>query len=153
MLLHLEKYDYTILYKPRKEMVLADCLSQFPSRKEYTPKYSQHTLCTRQIEHSQRSCRERFHTQHIYRLTLNGWPYGIQEVPRIACHFWGTWDELTIENGILLKGERVCIPPELYERMLSDLHGNHRENKKMRHLSQTTVYWPGIDTDIADYVN
>ena len=23
----------------------------------------------------------------------------------------------------------------------------------MRHLSQTTVYWPGIDADIADYVN
>ena len=37
MLLHLQKYDYTIVYRPGKEMVLADCLSQFPSRKEYMP--------------------------------------------------------------------------------------------------------------------
>ena len=89
----------------------------------------------------------------IYRLTLNGWLDRIQEVPRIACHFWGTQDELTVENGILLKGHRVCIPPELYERMLSDLHSNHRGTEKMRHFSQNTVYWPGIDADIADYVN
>ena len=88
----------------------------------------------------------------MYMLTLNGWPDRIQEVLRIACHFWDTWDELTIENGILLKRDRVCIPPELYERMLSDLHGNHRGIEKMRHLSQTTVYWPGIEADIADYV-
>ena len=47
----------------------------------------------------------------------------------------------------------MCIPPELYERMLSDLHGNHRGIEKMRHLSQHTVYWPGLDADIANYVN
>ena len=37
--------------------------------------------------------------------------------------------------------------------MLSDLHGKHRGIEKMRHLSQHTVYWPGLDADIADYVN
>ena len=55
----------------------------------------------------------------------------------IACHFWGTRDELTIENGLLLKGNRLCIPPELYERRLGDLQTNHRGIEKMRHLSQT----------------
>ena len=48
----------------------------------------------------------------------------------------GTRDELTVENGVLLKGDRVCTPPELYERMLSDLHGNHRGIEEMRHFSQ-----------------
>ena len=89
----------------------------------------------------------------IYRLTLNCWPDRVHEVPRIAHHFWGTCDELTVENGILLKGDSECIPPELYERMLSALHRNHRGIEKMRHLSQNTVYWPRLDTDIANYVN
>ena len=66
----------------------------------------------------------------VYRLTLNGRPNRIQEVPRIACNFWGTQDELTFENGILLKGNRVCIPPELYERMLSDLHETTEELRR-----------------------
>ena len=30
MLLHMQKYDYTIQYKPGKEIVLAKCLSHFP---------------------------------------------------------------------------------------------------------------------------
>ena len=34
MLLRLQKYDYNIIYKPGKEMILADRLSRFPSRRE-----------------------------------------------------------------------------------------------------------------------
>ena len=37
MLLCLQKYDYTIQYKPGKEMIMADCLSHFPLRKESMP--------------------------------------------------------------------------------------------------------------------
>ena len=43
----------------------------------------------------------------VCRLTLNGWPDRVHEVPRIARQFWGTRDELTIESGILLKGDSV----------------------------------------------
>ena len=64
----------------------------------------------------------------VYRLTLNGWSNRIQEVPHIAHHFRSTRDKLTIENVVLLKRDSVHTP-ELYERMLSDLHNNqkHRE--------------------------
>ena len=158
MLLHLQKYDYTIVYRPGKEMVLADRLSQFPSRKEYMPIELHQNIHNVHFEPDRLNIvrgaieRDPIHST-IYRLTLNGWLDRVHEVPRIACHFWGTQDELTVENGILLKGDRVCIPPELYERMLSDLHGNHRGIEKMRHLSQHTVYWPRLDADITDYVN
>ena len=30
MLLHMQRYEYTIKYKPGKERVLANCLSHFP---------------------------------------------------------------------------------------------------------------------------
>ena len=131
MLLHLQKYDYTRVYKTGKEMVLADYLSQFPSRKEYMPIELHQNIHNIHFEPDRLNIvrgaveRDPIHST-IYRLTLNGWLNRSQEIPRIACHFWGTWEELTVENGILLKGDRVCIPPELYERMLSDLHGNHR---------------------------
>ena len=139
-------------------MVLADGLSQFPSRKEYMP------IELHQNVHNMHFAPDKLNIvrgavesnpihRTVYRLALNGWPNRIQEVPRIAHHFCSTQDELTIENGILLKGDRVCIPPELYKRMHSDLHNNHRVIEKMRHLSQNTVYWPRIDADITDYVN
>ena len=89
----------------------------------------------------------------VYKLTLNGWPERVKEVPHITCYFWGTRDELTIGNGILLKEDRVCIPHELYKRTLSDLYGKHKGIEKMRHLSVTNIYWSRMDANIADYIN
>ena len=85
-------------------------------------------------------------------MTLNGWPNRIQDVPHLACHFWGLGDELTIEEGVLLKDNRVCIPPELYDRTPYDLHDSHQGIEKMTHTAKANMYWPGIDADIADYV-
>ena len=54
----------------------------------------------------------------------------ISEVPRIARHFWGARDEVTIEEGILLKGDCICIPLELYDRPLNELHNVHLGTEK-----------------------
>ena len=88
----------------------------------------------------------------VYRMTLNGWPNRIHDVPCLACHFWSLRDELTIEDGVLLKGNRVCIPPELHDRTLYDLHDSHQGIEKMTHIARANMYWPGIDPNIADYV-
>ena len=73
-------------------------------------------------------------------------------VPRIAQHYWGTWDELSIEASILLKGDHICTPPELLNRTLADLHSTHQRLEKMQALASEAVYWPSIDVDITDYV-
>ena len=76
----------------------------------------------------------------------------MEDVPHIACHFWGTKDELTIDEGILLKGNRICIHPELYPRTLHDMHYSHQGVEKMTHLERAHIYWPGIDAEIIEYV-
>ena len=68
----------------------------------------------------------------VYCLTLRGWPDHVQDIPHVARHFWGTRDELSIDNGLLLKGTRVCIPPELPKRTLADLHGAHQGVNRMQ---------------------
>ena len=83
---------------------------------------------------------------------MNGWPDRIQNVPCIAAYFLGSRDELTIEDGILLQGNRIFIPSELYERTFHDLHDNHKAVEKIQHFARAHVYWPGIDVDILDYV-
>ena len=75
-----------------------------------------------------------------------------RNVPCLEHHFWGTRDELTVEDGVLLKGNRICIPTELYDMALHELHGSHQSIEKMIHFARSNIYWPGIDADIADYV-
>ena len=88
----------------------------------------------------------------VYRVTLNSWPNRVQDVPCISRHFWSLKDELTIEDGVLMKGNRVCIPPELHDRTSYDLHDSHQGIEKMTYIARVNVYWPGIDADISDYV-
>ena len=104
------------------------------------PKHTQLILYTRKFNIVRGAVRRDPIHSTMYTLTLNGCADRIQEVPHIACHFWGTRDELTIENGVLLKGRQSVHSPELYERTLGELCNNCRGIEKMRHLSQTTIY-------------
>ena len=51
-----------------------------------------------------------------------------------------------------MKGNHICIPPELYDRSLLELHEMHLGIEKMQHRARATLYWPEIDGDIAEYV-
>ena len=157
LLLCMQKYHYTIQYKPNKDMILANCLSWFPSAKE-----SLLIHIHQNIQHVQLSTHEHDGVwgviKHdlvystLYQLTLRGWSDNLQLIPRIKWHYWGPWDELSIEASILLKGDYICIPPELLDRTLADLHGAYQGIEKMQTLTWDAVYWPGIDANIADYV-
>ena len=128
-------------------MVLAGCLSHFPSNTNYLP-----IPLAQNIQHVQLSTADLVYST-IYSLTLRGWPDRVQDVPCISRHFWGARDELSINNGLLLKGTRVCILPEVLKRTLADLHGAHLGVDRMQAQAREAVYWPGIDADIADYVS
>ena len=88
----------------------------------------------------------------VYHLTLRGWPECRQQVLRIARHVWGAWDELSIEASLLLKATQVCVPQELLNCALVDLHGPHQGIDKMQAQARKAVYWPSINADIVNYV-
>ena len=82
---YIYKDVYTMQYKPGKEMVLADCLSHFPSRTENMPiklhQNIQNIYFTPDKLKVVRVAEEKDPIHNtMYRLTLNGWPERIQEV-------------------------------------------------------------------------
>ena len=54
-----------------------------------------------------------------YHVLLNGWPNHICQVLGSSR---GIQDNLSTEDGILTKGDYICIPPELFDHTLKDLH-------------------------------
>ena len=117
-------------------MILPDSLSRFPSRSENLSielhHNIQHVTFTNDKIKIIRGATQRDPILYaVYCITLNEWPNRFNEVPHIACQFWHARDELTIDNRLPLKGDRVCIPPELYQRMFSNLHEGHKGIEKM----------------------
>ena len=123
MLLCLQKYDYTIQYIPGQNMVLPDRLSRFPSPCNNLPTELHQNIHALNF-HPDRLLIIQGAIEHdpihlaVYRMTFNGWPNRVHDVPHLAHQLWSLRDELTIDDGVLLKGNHVCIPPELHDRTL-----------------------------------
>ena len=58
--------------------------------------------------------------------------------------------EITIQNGILLRGQRVIIPKKLQPHLLQELHSTHVGIVKMKALARNYCYWKNIDSDIEN---
>ena len=112
MLLHLQQYDLIIMYRPGKEMLLADALSHLPSRTNTEIKLDLRVNAISTFPFSQR-CLTKIAAETqwdpilsmVHRLTLNGWPDRQGRVPRAARFYWSFRDKLSINGNLLTMGE------------------------------------------------
>ena len=61
-------------------------------------------------------------------------------------------DELTIQNGILIKGMKVVIPQALKHEMIKRTHSSHLGIEASLRKARDMIYWPGMNADIRDFI-
>ena len=156
LLLRLQPFDCKIKYRPGKEMLLPDALSRLPSTENtqihLDLRIEHHGFTTARIQQISTETQEDPILGLVYQFTLDGWPHRRNRVPRIARRYWDQRDELSTDHGLLMKGPRIVIPTVQRERTLGNLHVGHQGITAMQQMAKTTVYWPGIDADIEDWV-
>ena len=87
----------------------------------------------------------------VYQLVQQGWPHQRRHVPCIARRYFDFRDELSTDEGLLLKGPHIVIPNILKEEYLHRLHEGHLSASKVKENAKEHLYWPGIEADIDDY--
>ena len=55
---------------------------------------------------------------------------------------------MTVEDGIILRGEAILIPPTERAEILQQIHEGHQGITKSQLRARNCVYWPGINKDI-----
>ena len=55
----------------------------------------------------------------------NGWPSNIKELPREIQAFWTFREEMTIKDGLILKGTRIVISSQKQAEILKLIHEGH----------------------------
>ena len=155
MLLELQRYDVTIKYQPGKEMQLANALSCCPARASQKIKLDMLVdyiaFMKPWIKKLKDSTQRDPILVTVYQLTKQGWLHQRRHIPRLVRRYWDFRDELSTDNGMLLKGPRLIIPVELQEEYLSRLHKGHLSVSKVQENAKQHMYWTGIDADIDDY--
>ena len=69
-----------------------------------------------------------------------GWPKTIKEVLSEVQQYWTFHEELTIEDGLVLKGTRIIIPDKKREDILKLIHKGPLGLKKCKMRAKAMVY-------------
>ena len=152
MLLCLQHYNVSIKHSPSKEMVLADSLSRLSpipdkeihlEQSIYAVQFTHDKL--QQLKLESESDPE---VTAIRNIIIDGWPDSAKQLPKNLREFWSCKDELSVEDGLVLKGERVLIPTTMRSYILRNIHAGHQGMEKCKLRAKTCVYWKGINADI-----
>ena len=166
MLLKILDYSPNVVYKQGRKMFLSDYLSRLsshdPSQAKTIPgmDISVHALEAEVVtplstvnlqDIAAASSRCETH-QRLKRYISDGFPPHSSQVPDDVRKFFTFRDELSVSNGLLLKGHQVLIPDSLKARILHCLHQSHQGICKTITRAKCAVYWPGMAKDIEENI-
>ena len=81
-----------------------------------------------------------------------GWPNSRKECPEDLWDYWNFRCELSLNDGLVTKGDRLIIPQSLRHDVLKKIHMGHQGETKCILLARESVFWPGITNDIKSMV-
>ena len=153
-------YAFTGRYIPRPKNLLADCLSRLGNQKDtiQLPKLHVYQI-SHQLPARSDSLQEiRQATQADDELALlkhtimMGWPNNIKEILQVLHPYWTFCKELTIQDGLILKGTQIVIPHKRHEAILKQIHDSHLGLTKCKLRAKQAVYWPGLSDQLGQLV-
>ena len=83
---------------------------------------------------------------------IQGWPSSIKQAPPVLQPYWTFREELTVEDGLILKGTRIVIPTKQWEAIVKLIHKGHLGLNKCKLHAKETVYWPGLNDQLENLV-
>lgn len=160
MMLRLQKYNFTITYKKGKYMYLADTLSRSPGacpNELYDDPADFEVMSVRHIS-SSRLKELQTHTaqdpvlRHVCCILKSGWPSSQSKLPVEIREYFPFRDELTIDEDVLMKGQRIVVPESLRSEYITIIHRGHPGLEATKRRARGIVFWPSLTKDIENKV-
>ena len=147
-LLRLQNYDLEVVYKRGVEMYMAGTLSRAYLKNKTAQKHAVQDVMNINRSRTGQEAEEidmvsylrlrdttiqeiQKHTetdpdlQALATIIKDGWPESKDKIkPQLQCNC-PSREELTIQNGVIFKGERLVIPAALRSTMINKLHSSH----------------------------
>lgn len=149
----LAQYQYVLRYKPGPSIANADGLSRLPlpEMPRETHEQAELTCLLKQLQTALITCQQlKMWTARdpmlskVCRFINEGWP---PTCPTEALQMF-----FSVEEGILLWGLHVVIPPQAREILLDELHEPHPGISRMKATARAHMWWPGLDNKIEQKV-
>ena len=163
LLLRCLRFDVNVQYKPGRSIPVADALSRVchtgathgtgTTTKDASSQRNIHFISTPIDLTAVKSSTAQDPTMNLLKHTIyNGWPPYRKQCPQELWEFWNFRCDLTLEDGLVLKGSRIVVPTSMRNQVLQAIHLGHQGENKCILRARESVFWPGISADIRQMV-
>ena len=157
--LTLAAYEYQIVHRPSQNIPQADALSRLPvgGAPRHVPVPVDTILAMQYLDMSpvtasdirRETTRDKVLSQVFIR-TTQAFPH--HEDDESLKPYFQKKVEISVHDGCLMCGTRVIIPSIYLKALLEELHNSHAGIVRMKAVSRSLMWWPGIDQDIEKTV-
>lgn len=159
MLLQLQRYNISLVYKKGKQMYIADTLSRAPQTSAHEHPEDKHTFEVMNICNisSSRLDELKLHTTGDATLQLlantikHGWPNKLHSLPPVLWPFYPYRHELITDDSLVWKGHKVIIPETLRLQYTQIVHRGHPGAEATKQRARGIFFWPTMTKDIDAY--
>ena len=151
--LRMMRYDYNVVHVPGKELNTADFLSRLPlpetesddlqdEVQAYIDLIFEHLPAT-----EERLAEIQRHQEEDS--ILQKW---MRQIKGEKMRKPMSYSDLSVKDGLIMKGKRIVIPETLQQEVLEQLHTGHQGMVKCKERARISVWWPKINEDIEEFV-
>ncbi|KAK9719321.1 Integrase zinc binding domain [Popillia japonica] len=167
MLMLLQRYDLKITYVSGKDNKVADALSRAPlqytdveeNKEAHIFKIINEVKSTKYLNVTSRRMKEiKEETnkdpdlQTLMKYINTGWPEN-KNILLFAIKIYNQYKhELSIQDGIIYRGDQVLIPYKLRRTMIDKVHTSHNGINATLNLAKSNLFWPGMTNDIKNKI-
>ena len=72
----------------------------------------------------------------------------LKRIPENFIPFLQVKNKLFVEDGIILRGSCIFMPPKFWNFVMDELHSTHQGISTIKDVARSYVWRPGIDTDL-----
>jgi len=162
MMLRLQKYDLKVpTYKKGSEMYLADTLSRAfvqssavddtrgdAEKDTESINMVQYLPVSETTQNIIRTATESDPVMKELKTTIReGWPENKDLLPTRIRDYFPFREDLTLQNGLVFKGERLVVPEIARGEMKARIHASHIGIQGCLRRAREVLYWPGMNRD------
>ncbi|CAC5384944.1 unnamed protein product [Mytilus coruscus] len=90
--------------------------------------------------------------QILSKVIKKGWPINKNAVDLKIQKYFQFREELTIQNGLIFKSDRVVVPNSARADLIEKAHSSHIGIQGCLRRARECLYWPNMNSDIENYI-
>ena len=159
MLLRALAYDIEVCYLKGKDNFMADTLSRATlpytggqEDLECVNAVNHLTLPDANVQEMREHTAEDPSLQALKQTILDGWPDHRNQLPLMVKPYFNFRDELSVQDGLIFRGERLIVPKGMRHKIKEDLHIGHIGVDGTLRRAREYLYWPQMTKEITEWI-